>query len=363
MLRPLPVEHPEQLVVPAITHPGNEAPHNMSYLDIQDYRKNATAFSDIAAYDFAFVGLSADNRADRMAVAYVTGNYFSMLGVQPALGRLILPSEGQTPGADPGSRSRQQILEAAVWRRSFRRRQKASRSTEMPSPLSALLRKAFTAPMRSRISTDILPVSMAASIPDGKDLFTKRDRHSLHPLARLKPGVSLKQGLASLQVVAQQLAVQYPDTNKDMKIYLYPEPLCRPEPQSSRQIPLVASIFMGLVILVLLVACVNVANILLVRATTRRKELAVRSAMGAGRVRLIRQLLTESIMLALLGGAAGALIGKWSSSFMGSIHLPGDLPFRFRFLAGLESIQLRRCHRFVHRNSGRPGSRASRLAN
>ncbi|MGH9702394.1 MAG: ABC transporter permease, partial [Candidatus Acidiferrales bacterium] len=114
LLRPLPVDHAEQLVVPAITHPGNDTPHSMSYLDLEDYRNNATAFSDMAAYDFAFIGLSADNRADRMAVAYVTGNYFTMLGVQPAFGRLILPSEGQTPGADPVL-----VLGNKYWKRRF----------------------------------------------------------------------------------------------------------------------------------------------------------------------------------------------------------------------------------------------------
>ena len=330
LLRPLPVEHPEQLVVPAISHPGNEDPHNMSYLDIQDYRKNSNAFSDIAAYDFAFVGLSTDNRADRICAAYVTGNYFSLLGVRPALGRMILPSEGQTAGADPVL-----VLGNKFWKRRFSADPSVvGKSVKVDGNAFTIVGVApetFHGTYSFADFDGYLPVSMAAMDPETKDLLNKRDRHSLHPLARLKPGVSLKQGLASLQVVAQQLAAQYPDTNKGMKVYLYPEPLCRPEPQSSRQIPLVASIFMGLVILVLLVACVNVANILLVRATTRRKELAVRAAMGASRVRLIRQLLTESIMLALLGGATGALIGKWSSSFMGSIHLPGDLPFRFDF--------------------------------
>ncbi len=330
LLRPLPVDHPEQLVVPAISHPGNEDPHNMSYLDIQDYRKNSTAFSDFAAYDFNFIGLSADGRADRMTVAYVTGNYFTMLGVQPALGRLLLPSEGQTPGADPVL-----VLGNKYWKRRFAADPsvvgKSVKVNGNAFTIVGVVPQSFHGTYAVADFDGYLPVAMSAMDPENKDRFTKRDQHSLHPLARLKPGVSLKQGLASLQVVAQQLAVQYPETNKDIHVYLYPERLCRPEPESSRQTPLVASIFMGLVTLVLLLACVNVANILLVRATTRRKELAVRAAMGAGRARLIRQLLTESIMLALLGGAAGALIGKWSSSFMGSIHLPGDLPFRFDF--------------------------------
>jgi predicted permease len=176
-----------------------------------------------------------------------------------------------------------------------------------------------------------LPLGMLSLDPASQEDLTKRDHHSLHALARLKPGVSLQQALASLRVVAQQLSAEYPETNKGTRVYLYPETLARPEPESSRHNPLVAAIFLALVTLVLLLACVNVANILLVRATTRRKELAIRSAMGAGRTRIIRQLLTESVMLALLGGAAGALIGMWASSLLGSIRLPGDLPFRFDF--------------------------------
>src|SRR5918995_4517617 len=101
LLRPLPVADPGNLYVLAVSHQDNEQPHSVSWPDYLDYRDRSSVFSDLAAYSIEFAGLSADNRADRLAVSYVTGNFFSMLGVTPAVGRLILPSEGQTFGADP----------------------------------------------------------------------------------------------------------------------------------------------------------------------------------------------------------------------------------------------------------------------
>lgn len=113
--------------------------------------------------------------------------------------------------------------------------------------------------------------------------------------------------------------------------HVLPENLARPEPNAAAQNPLVAGIFLALTMLVLLVACVNVANLQLVRATLRQKEMTIRAALGAGQIRLVRQLLTESVLLALTGAAAGAAVGAWGSRLLASIPLPGDLPFRFDF--------------------------------
>jgi len=130
-------------------------------------------------------------------------------------------------------------------------------------------------------------------------------------------------------VLARQLETQFPDTNKTVRARIIPERLARPEANSADRTPIVAAVFLVLVGLVLLVACVNVINLIMVRATVRQREIAVRAALGAARLRLIRQMLTESVILALLGGAAGAVVGRISASLIGGIRLPGDLPFRF----------------------------------
>jgi predicted permease len=154
----------------------------------------------------------------------------------------------------------------------------------------------------------------------------------------------VRQAAASLEVVARQIEAAHPDTNRKMKIHVLPERLARPEPSSAQQNPVVAAVFLALVGVVLLVACVNVANILLARAAVRQKELAIRAAMGAGRGRLVRQMLTESGMLSVLGIAAGALFAELANVALERVRMPGGIPFKidlsydwltFSFLAGV----------------------------
>lgn len=330
LLRPLPVKDADRLMLLAISHPGNEDAHNISYLDMQDFKKGSTAFTDICAFNIDFVGFTSQNSSERITVSYVTGNFFSMLGIKPALGRLILPTEGQIPGADPVI-----VLGHTYWKRRFGGDANViGRPVEVnghPFTVIGVVPAEFHGAYSVADMDAYLPMAMSSIGLENGDMLTKRDSHSLHVLASLQRGTSIQQATASLNVVAHQLSAQYPDTDRDLKAYVFPEASARPEAESSRKNPIVAGVFLGLVGLVLLVACVNVANILLVLSTSRQKELAIRATLGAGRARLVRQMLTESVLLSILGGAAGLVIGIWVSRMLASIHLPGDLPFRFDF--------------------------------
>ena len=330
MLRPLPVDHPEQIMVLANSHPENDHPHNISYLDFQDYRAQSDAFSGMVATDREFIGMSADGHAERIFADFVSGEYFSMLGLQPALGRFFLPEEGKNPGADPLV-----VLGNAYWRQRFGGDPsvvgKAVSVNGHACTVIGVAPESFHGTFAIAEIQAYLPLGMAAINPSSKDLFTKRDSHALNVFARLKPGVSRGAAEASLQVIARRLDRQYPDTDKGIRMYVIPEPLARPSPQNGAQLPIIASVFLALVGLVLLVACVNVVNLLLARASARYKEIAIRAALGARRTRLVRQMLTESLLLAVLGGAAGAAVGAWVSRMLGGISLPGDIPLRMDF--------------------------------
>jgi predicted permease len=327
LLKPMPVRDPANLYVLAVTHEGNEEPHNVSWADLQDYRTRSGVFDDLAAYDFAFVGLSADRRAERITISYVSNNLFSMLGVAPAAGRLIQPSDDPAPGASPIV-----VLGHSYWQRRFNGDPAVvGRSVLVngrPFTVAGVVPRSFQGPYALVEFDGYVPMTEA---PKVQDRLTKRDEHSYHALGRLKPGVTIAQAQAAVNVTASQLEQQYPDTNKTVHARVIPERLARPEANSAGQIPLVAAVFVTLVGLVLMVACVNVINLITVRSTARQRELAVRAALGAGRRRLVRQLLTESVLLAAGGGLAGAALGRWLAALLASIRLPGDLPFRFDF--------------------------------
>lgn len=161
-------------------------------------------------------------------------------------------------------------------------------------------------------------------------MFTDRRYEDLLVLASLKPGVTTKQAEAALNVIAERLANQYPEAAKGEIARVFPERLARPEGAATSKL-LVTTIFFVMVGLVLLVACFNVANLLLARAAAREKEVAVRAAMGASRLRLVQQMLTESILLALAGAVGGALVGNWAIRGLERLRPLGDFPLSLDF--------------------------------
>ena len=331
LLRPLPVSDPSNLYLVSVTHQDNQQPHQVSWADYLDYRDRAGVFSDLAAYSIGFAGLSADNRADRITVGYVTGNFFSMLGLAPGLGRLILPSEGKTFGADPVV-----VLGRSYWKKRFNGDATVVGRTVLvngrPFTVAGVAPEGFYGVYALVEFDAYMPFGMIFPEKDYKETVERRDNHDLRVIGRLKPGISLPQAQAAVDVLARQLEQQYPDTNKTVRARVIPERLARPEPNAADSNPLVAGVFLLLVTLVLLVACVNVVNLLMVRATVRQRELALRAALGAGRGRLVRQILTESLILAGAGGLAGAIIGRWLSGMLSRITLPADLPIRFELV-------------------------------
>ncbi|MGZ7057622.1 MAG: ABC transporter permease, partial [Candidatus Angelobacter sp.] len=164
------------------------------------------------------------------------------------------------------------------------------------------------------------------------DYWTKRNDGDVKLLGILKPGISRRQAQVSANVVAQRLNKEFPETHKGITYRLYPERLARPDPDPSNGMLIVGVLFMVLAGMVLLLACSNVANIVLVRATSRERELAVRTALGAARSRIVRQLLTESLLLATMGAVLGTVVGIWATRLISSIRLEvADIPIRFDF--------------------------------
>jgi len=322
LLRPLPVVDPLQITI--LDRPQKQG-FALPLFSIPDYRdlrdQSTSAFSGMFSYLSKFDGLSVRGKAERIRTSYVSGNFFSTLGIKPALGRFILPSEGNASGADPVM-----VLSYKYWREHFAADPEIvgtrvsvdghSVTIVGVAPNEFYGVNILVAPQA------YLPLGMADHAPD---FMTDRASRVVYVGARLRPGKSLEQAQASLDVIAQRLSQQYSDTDKDLAIRVFPELRARPIPQAGSLVVVISGLFLGLTAIVLLLACVNVANILLVRSTAREREMATRAALGAPRSRLVRQLLTESVLLALAGGVAGILFGNWGIRALGSINLRANL--------------------------------------
>ncbi|HXZ34125.1 MAG TPA: ABC transporter permease [Terriglobales bacterium] len=335
LLRPLPVQDAGQLTVLSQTvSQVRKNDTNIPIFSIAEYRdlrnQMSGIFSGLLAYQYGMDGLSANGKTDRVMTNFVSGNFFSVLGLKPALGRFILPSEGELIGADPVM-----VLSYSYWKTHFGADPditgKIVTLNGRPVTIVGVAPEGFDGISSIVRCQAYLPLGMAIIEGYPSDFMTNRQLRTDFLYARLRPGVSLKQAQAALDVVGQRLAQQYPETDKDRSLRIWPELRARPNPDPNNTMLIISGLFLGLAILVLLLACVNVANILLVRATVRVREMAIRSALGAARIRLIRQLVTESVVLALAGGAAGILLGLFGSSFLSSINLHFDIPLRLDF--------------------------------
>ena len=298
LIRPLPFRDPDRLVWTwgNIHNGSNRA--SVSPLDFLDYRQRNQTFEEFAAMISVPVSanLTGGGEPERLSAAGVTGNYFQALGVQPAMGRTFLP-ENEITGGDQVA-----VLSYALWQKRFggdtgiinKRITLDDKSFEV----IGIMPRDFDFPAAAEIW---LPLNF-----DGSPGMKQRKAHFLRPIGRLKAGVSLAQAQADTDAIARQLEAAYPDTNTGWNLRLVSM-----RDQIVGNIKSTLYILLGAVALVLLIACANVANLLMAHAASRQKEIAVRSALGAGRLRIMRQMITESVMLAVFGGALGTLLAIW----------------------------------------------------
>jgi predicted permease len=339
LLRPMPVRDPSQIVILTFRQKNGPTQNQFSVPEYRDIRdQTAGAFSGTAGYMFGGDGLSVNGKPEETSTFYVTGNFFSVIGLQPALGRFFKPTEGDVAGADPVV-----VLSYSCWQTRFGGDPaiigKPASLDGRPVTIIGVGPKGFTGIFPVISTQAFLPLGFAPAGAYPSDLMTNRGNRLIGVLARVQNGGSLNQVQAQLPVVAERLRTQYPDVDKDMSLRAFPELESRAPPDSPNSMKIIASLFLGLTAIVLLLACVNVANLLLVRATSREREMAIRAALGARRARMIMQLLTESLLLALAGGALGVLLGNWGASALGSLSLkigqgmPVDFPFDWRVFA------------------------------
>ncbi len=327
MFRPLPVKNANLLAMVAVQYHADGEPNQVSYLDYVDFKKQSDVFTDMTFYNLDMAGLGYQGHADRLVMAFVPSNFFSMLGIRPEVGRLISPGEGDAPKTGPVV-----VLGHSYWQRRFGGDPGiVGRSVTLDGQavmVIGVVPKEFLGPYTIIEMDAYAPIGMLPLTSGEGSFFTDRRATQLRVLGTLRPGVTPKQAEANLNLIAQRLAKEYPDTDQGEVARVIPERLARPEPGVESSITVVTAAFLIMVGLVLLIACFNVANLLLARAAAREREVAVRAAMGASRARLIRQMLTESLLLALAGAAGGALAGNAVARGIQMIHPLGDFQIR-----------------------------------
>jgi predicted permease len=327
-LRPFAVRDGDRVVSLLRTQRDFRGRGVFSYPDYEDVRQSSTVFTGLVAYAESRMVMSGNQTGDggrttpeTVKVMLVSGNYFSVLGGEPALGRTFRPEEDRQGNPQPVV-----VLSDRFWR------QKLAGNPDLIGKTLTLNDATYTvvgvAPASflgvSMAVPDLwVPLAMTSNVIPGRGLLQGRDNGWLRVVGRLKPGISLPRAQAEMEVIAQHLQQAEKDTQAHSGLQVVPGHLL--DPRESENVTAFAFLVMAAVGLLLLIACGNVANLLLARSAVRQKEFGLRVALGAGRARLLRQLLTENVMLALAGGAAGLILAGWAATFLVAvIHPPGD---------------------------------------
>ena len=331
LLRPLPVPNPSQIVSLRARTPTG-AFGNLSYADFVDIRDKNRSFDSLVAYDMLPLGFARDaaTQPQLKVGLLVSGNFFSALMVQPQLGRGFLPEEDQVVG-----RNAVVVLSQDLWKSEFGadpsvigRKVRLNGldfvvigiTPEFFRGIEYMLRPAF-----------YVPAAMGPKLSaPNEHLLTDRSQRDFFVKGRLKPGISVQAADAEIGAAAKSLEESYPVTNRAFGAAVLTELQERMDFDGRYDAELLA-MFFALVIVVLSIACANVANLMLSRGRARAREIAVRLAIGSSRGRLVRQLLAESLLIALAGGALGLLIAEYAVEVFSTIQIPSDLPLQFSF--------------------------------
>ena len=328
LLRPLPMQDPDRLVAVFTTDERNRGSFfnymRSSRLNFEDYRTNADVFTGMVSHSGLPLAFSGKGEPEQIFGEMVTGDFFGVLGVTPALGRAFLPDEDKVPGA-----SLVTVLSHSFWQR------RLGGDPALVGREIKLNGHAFTvvgiAPEGFKGTNAIAAPALwvpTMTHPQLATGFLKENMDSRRALifamtGRLKPGVTLAQAEAKLKTIASQLAREYPDDNGGRSVAVLPLAQATINPGFRANMVSAAGLLLTVVGLVLLIACANVANLMLARASVRQREVAVRLSLGASRARLVRQLLTEGLLLALVAGVLGLLIAYWAQGLLWSQRPPG----------------------------------------